>query len=91
MSFSRLSRPGPPAPRWLFLRMAIAVTLVLWLPDVYILENGQPPKAVAVLFVMHLAIAVVTCNCLVHIARTTPPVAARTRVSQPRRHASQRR
>src|ERR1700722_17526131 len=24
-------------PRWLFLRMAIVVTLVLWLPDVYIL------------------------------------------------------
>ena len=41
-------------PRWLFFRMAIAVTLVLWLPDLYILVNGQPPRAVAVLFVMHL-------------------------------------
>jgi hypothetical protein len=60
------------APRWLFLRMAIAVTLVLWLPDVYILVKGQPPKAVAVLFVMHLAIAVVTYNCLVRIAKTRP-------------------
>ena len=30
-------------PRWLFFRMAIAVTLVLWLPDLYILVNGQPP------------------------------------------------
>ena len=28
------------APRWLFLRMAVAVTLVLWLPDVYILALG---------------------------------------------------
>ena len=56
-------------PRWLFFRMAIAVTLVLWLPDLYILVNGQPPRAVAVLFVMHLAIAVVTYNCLVHIAQ----------------------
>ena len=55
-------------PRWLFFRLAIAVTLVLWLPDVYILANGQPPRAVATLFVMHLAIAVVTYSCLVHIA-----------------------
>jgi hypothetical protein len=60
------------APRWLFSRMAVAVTLVLWLPDIYILVQGQPSKAVAVLFVMHLAIAVVTYNCLVHIARTGP-------------------
>lgn len=59
-------------PRWLFLRMAIAVTLVLWLPDVYILVKGQPPRAVAVLFVMHLAIALVTYNCLVRIAKTRP-------------------
>jgi hypothetical protein len=60
------------APRWLFSRMAAAVTLVLWLPDIYILVQGQPSKAVAVLFVMHLAIAVVTYNCLVRIARTGP-------------------
>lgn len=58
------------SPRWLFFRMAIAVTLVLWLPDLYILVKGQPPKAVAVLMLMHLAIAVVTYNCLVHIAST---------------------
>jgi hypothetical protein len=65
------------SPRWLFLRMAIAVTLVLWLPDVYILVGGAPAKAVAVLFVMHLAIAVVTYNALVRIAATRPldPVA----------------
>jgi hypothetical protein len=56
------------APRWLFFRLAIAVTLVLWLPDLYILHLGQPVQAVAVLMVMHLAIAVVTYNCLVHIA-----------------------
>lgn len=64
------------APRWLFLRMAVAVTLVLWLPDVYILARGAPPKAVAFLFLMHLAIAVVTYNCLVHIAKTRPSPAA---------------
>ncbi|HXW87328.1 MAG TPA: hypothetical protein VEJ42_03635 [Streptosporangiaceae bacterium] len=79
------------APRWLFLRMAIAVTLVLWLPDVYILMRGQPPRAVAVLFVMHLAIAVVTYNCLVRIARIRPLAAGNARAPQPGRHASQRR
>jgi hypothetical protein len=55
-------------PRWVFVRMAVAVTLVLWLPDLYILAKGQPTKAVAVLMVMHLAIGVVTYNALVHIA-----------------------
>jgi hypothetical protein len=64
------------APRWLFLRMAIAVTLVLWLPDAYILAQGQPPRAVAVLFVMHLAIAVVTYASLVLIAPVRPPAPA---------------
>ena len=59
-------------PRWLFFRMAIAVTLVLWLPDLYILHMGQSVSAVAVLMVMHLAIAVVTYNCLVHIAAIRP-------------------
>ena len=56
------------APRWLFFRLAILVTLVLWLPDLWILHKGESAKAVAVLMVMHLAIAVVTYNCLVHIA-----------------------
>jgi hypothetical protein len=61
------------APRWLFFRLAILVTLVLLIPDVYILKQGQPAKAVAVLMCMHLAIALVTYNALVHIA----PVRAR--------------
>jgi hypothetical protein len=55
-------------PRWLFLRLAVLVTLVLWLPDVYILVLGQPGDAVAVLILMHLAIAVVTYNLLVRVA-----------------------
>jgi hypothetical protein len=55
-------------PRWMFLRMAVLVTLVLWLPDVWILMKGQPAKAVAVLFVMHVAIALVTYNALVRLA-----------------------
>ena len=60
------------SPRWVFLRMAVLVTLVLWLPDLYILAKGQPPKAVAVLMVMHLAIGVVTYNALVRIAPSGP-------------------
>jgi hypothetical protein len=58
------------APRWLFLRLAVVVTLVLWLPDLYLLYRGQPTKAVAVLMIMHVAIAVVTYQLLV---RGAPP------------------
>ena len=60
------------APRWLFFRLAVLVTLVLWLPDLYLLDLGQPGRAVAVLMVMHLAIALVTYNSLVHIAQVRP-------------------
>lgn len=60
------------APRWLFFRLAILVTLVLWLPDIYILHQGQSGKAVGVLMVMHLAIALVTYNALVRIAPARP-------------------
>jgi hypothetical protein len=56
------------APRWLYLRLAILVTLLLWLPDLYILHQGQSAAAVAVLMVMHLAIALVTYNLVVHAA-----------------------
>ncbi len=56
------------APRWLFFRLAVLVTLLLWLPDLYILHQGQSARAVAVLMVMHLAIALVTYNALVRTA-----------------------
>ena len=55
-------------PRWLFFRMAILVTLVLWAPDLYLLLKRQPVDAVAVLMAMHLAIALVTYNALVRLA-----------------------
>jgi len=55
-------------PRWLFFRLAIAVTLVLFLPDLWIYLNGSPGRAVAILLLMHLAIAVVTYNALVRLA-----------------------
>jgi hypothetical protein len=56
------------APRWLFFRLAIAVTLVLLLPDIYIVKQGQPARAVAVLMCMHVAIGLVTYNALVRVA-----------------------
>jgi hypothetical protein len=56
------------APRWLFFRLAILVTAVLLLPDVYIWHQGQPIRAVAVLMTMHLAIGVLTYNLLVRLA-----------------------
>jgi hypothetical protein len=64
------------APRRLFVRMAVLVTLVLWVPDVWILVQGQPPRAVAVLMVMHLAIALCTYNLLVRVAPVRPPARA---------------
>ncbi len=64
------------APRWMFFRMAILVTLVLWLPDLYILHRGAPAEAVAVLMLMHLAIALVTYNLLVRVAPVRPAVPA---------------
>lgn len=57
-------------PRWLFFRLAILVTLALWLPDLYILVRGQSAEAVAVLMIMHLAIALIT-YCLVHLAKVS--------------------
>jgi len=75
------------SPRWLFLRLAIAVTLVLWVPDLYILYRGQPPRAVAVLMVMHLAIALVTYNCLVRMARVKSPERTTRTASSAHRHA----
>jgi hypothetical protein len=59
-------------PRWFFFRLAIVVTLVLWLPDLWILIHGEPIKAVGVLMLMHLAIAFVTYPTLVHVAPTHP-------------------
>jgi len=75
-------------PRWLFLRMAVAVTLVLFAPDFYILYLGQPGNAVAGLLVMHVAIALVTYNALVRLAPVRPLAdEARTRG---RRHEAHR-
>lgn len=66
-------------PRWLFFRLAVLVTIVLWLPDLYILHGGAPAKAVAVLMAMHVAIALVTYNLLVRLAPIRPEVRTRIR------------
>jgi hypothetical protein len=73
------------APRWLFFRLAIAVTLVLLLPDIYILKQGQPARAVAVLMCMHIAIGLVTYNALVRLA----PVKIRRRRGRGRSQGSE--
>jgi len=71
------------SPRWLLRRMAVAVTVVLWIPDLWILVGGEPAKAVAVLMVMHLAIAVVTFYALVTVAPAAAPLASGATGSPP--------
>ena len=71
-----VTRISSAARRW-FLVMAVAVTLVLLLPDAWIWTRGQPGTAVAVLVVMHFAIALVTFNALVRVA----PASARGEMS----------
>lgn len=55
------------APR-LYLWAAIAVTIVSFAPDLWILRGGQPAAGVAVLAVMHVAVAIVTYPAMVLIA-----------------------
>jgi hypothetical protein len=64
------------APRWVFLRLAVLVTAVLLLPDLYIWVQGQPGQAVLVLVGMHLAIGLITYSALVRIAPLRPPAEA---------------
>ena len=59
-------------PRWVFARLAVLVTIVLLLPDLYIWLTGQPGRAVLVLVAMHLAIALITYNVLVRMAPARP-------------------
>jgi Family of unknown function (DUF6069) len=61
-------------PRWVYLRLAIAVTAVLLLPDLYIWHRGQPGRAVLVLVAMHLAIGLITYNLVVRLAPARVPV-----------------
>jgi hypothetical protein len=56
------------SPRWLLFRLAVLVTLVLWIPDVYLFTKHEPGAGVVTLMIMHLAVAVVTYNLLVRFA-----------------------
>ncbi len=61
-------------PRRLYRRLAVAVSLVLLLPDAYLLLfSGEPPRAVGVLVAMHGAVALCTYHLVVRLA----PVPAR--------------
>lgn len=60
------------APRWIFFRLAWVVSAGLLLPDLYLLYLGDSGKAVAVLMMMHVAIALVTYNALVRLAPVGP-------------------
>jgi hypothetical protein len=56
------------SPRWLYLRAAVVTTLVLFLPDVWLLLRGSSLPAVLVLMAMHVAIALVTYQSMVRMA-----------------------
>ncbi len=60
------------APRWLYLRLAVLVSAVLLLPDLWIWLQGQPGHAVLFLAFMHIAVAVVSYNAIVRIAPARP-------------------
>ena len=61
------------APRWLFSRLAVLISLVLFLPDVWLLLRHQPLNAVLVLMIMHVAVALVTYQIVVRVALPRDP------------------
>jgi len=56
------------APRHTLFQVAVAATIVLWVPDVWLLIKHEPTRAVIFLIVMHLAVALITYNLLVFAA-----------------------
>ncbi len=60
-------------PRRVFFRVAVVVTFVLWLPDIWLLIRHQPVSAVVILMSMHLGIALVTYYALVVVAPAGEP------------------
>lgn len=58
------------APVRVYLLIAALGTLVLWLPDLYILlVLHEPARAVATLMAMHLAVPFVSCVSMLVVAR----------------------
>jgi hypothetical protein len=78
-------------PRWLFFRLACLVTLVLWLPDLVLVVRHQPVRAVVVLMIMHLAVALATYQCLVRVAPATQLPVAGAPIGRSDPERSQRR
>lgn len=61
------------APLLVYVVLAVLGTLVLWLPDLYVLAVlHEPAHAVLGLAVMHVAVPVVSCGSMVLIARSAP-------------------
>ncbi len=56
------------APRWLYLHAAMVVMVIAWIPDIWLAAKGETGRGVAVLAVMHLAVALVTYNAFVRVA-----------------------
>jgi hypothetical protein len=57
-------------PKWLITRLAALVTALFLIPDFLLLgTRGNPAGPVAILMLMHLAIAVVTYAALTQLAR----------------------
>ena len=55
-------------PRSFFSRLAVTVTTVLFIPDVWLLLGHEPVRAVLVLVAMHVSTALITYNLLVRLA-----------------------
>lgn len=75
------------APRWLYSRLAVLATLVLYLPDLYLLARGQPTNAVAVLMAMHLAVVLIIYYVVVSVAPAPKPL-PHGATSSERRHSA---
>jgi H+/Cl- antiporter ClcA len=56
------------APKWLYGCLTVLISLVLLLPDAWLLIHHQPPKAVAVLMCMHVAVAAIIYCTMVNVA-----------------------
>jgi hypothetical protein len=56
------------APKWLYGRLTVLISLALFLPDAWLLIHHQPPKGVAVLMSMHVAVAAVIYFAMVNVA-----------------------
>lgn len=61
------------APRRLFFRLAVGAVALLWLPDLWLLARHEVLAGIGALMLMHLAIALITYNLLVRVARVRRP------------------